>query len=372
MSGTVRSVDVTWATPSPSVTRWPASTPPSSKQASAKPSRRWPSAQLTLNVALSGEDPSTSGAGGLAGGAAAVGVSTSGDVVFEFATAGVDAYTYVLASTSDDVAAARQAVARRAERRHDRGQHAPLPSEMPRCRSAPPSTSRSTPTIPRARSARSARRSARARRRSNDLMAAQDAVTAAQDAAQDGGRHARRPARCVGGRAGDERAHDDDTGTDHHDSSAYDDDAARPRRPSTTPRSTTASTVPTAGSPGGGAPSGGAPSERRGASGGGSLSPAARQSLRKSAKPTAAELIAYQVAYDAAAQSVEAAQQAIGQATIVSPIAGTVIAVDLAVGDDRHRGVRHADDRRARRRRLRGHAVDQRRRHRPDRRRPTG
>ncbi|MET0909725.1 MAG: efflux RND transporter periplasmic adaptor subunit, partial [Ilumatobacteraceae bacterium] len=51
-------------------------------------------------------------------------------------------------------------------------------------------------------------------------------------------------------------------------------------------------------------------------------------------EPTAAELIAYQAAYDAAAQSVDAARQALAQATIVSPIAGTVVSVGVAPGDD--------------------------------------
>jgi RND family efflux transporter MFP subunit len=49
--------------------------------------------------------------------------------------------------------------------------------------------------------------------------------------------------------------------------------------------------------------------------------------------PTAEELVAYQAAVDAAAADVGAAQQALAQATIVSPIAGTVAAVDLAAGD---------------------------------------
>jgi RND family efflux transporter MFP subunit len=49
--------------------------------------------------------------------------------------------------------------------------------------------------------------------------------------------------------------------------------------------------------------------------------------------PSAADLISYQKAVDAAAAQVAVAEQAIAQATIVSPIAGTVQAVTLAAGD---------------------------------------
>lgn len=52
-----------------------------------------------------------------------------------------------------------------------------------------------------------------------------------------------------------------------------------------------------------------------------------------SSSPSSADLAAYQQAVDAAEVQVAAAQQAIGQATIVSPIAGTVEAVNLAIGD---------------------------------------
>ncbi|MGZ4735569.1 MAG: HlyD family efflux transporter periplasmic adaptor subunit [Acidimicrobiia bacterium] len=51
------------------------------------------------------------------------------------------------------------------------------------------------------------------------------------------------------------------------------------------------------------------------------------------ASPSAADLVAYQKAVDAAESDVAVAVQAIAQATIVSPITGTVEAVKLAVGD---------------------------------------
>lgn len=50
--------------------------------------------------------------------------------------------------------------------------------------------------------------------------------------------------------------------------------------------------------------------------------------------PSAADLVAYQKAVDAAAAEVAVAEQSIAQATIVSPIAGTVEAMNVAVGDE--------------------------------------
>ena len=52
-----------------------------------------------------------------------------------------------------------------------------------------------------------------------------------------------------------------------------------------------------------------------------------------STSPSSADLIAYQKAVDAAEADVLVAEQAVKQATIVSPIDGTVVAVELAVGD---------------------------------------
>lgn len=52
-----------------------------------------------------------------------------------------------------------------------------------------------------------------------------------------------------------------------------------------------------------------------------------------SSSPTSAELVAYQKAVDAAAAEVAVAEQAAAQASLVSPITGTVQQVDLAVGD---------------------------------------
>ena len=52
-----------------------------------------------------------------------------------------------------------------------------------------------------------------------------------------------------------------------------------------------------------------------------------------SSAPSSADLVAYQKAVDAAQAKAAAAQQAIDQATITTPIAGTVVAVALTVGE---------------------------------------
>ncbi len=99
--------------------------------------------------------------------------------------------------------------------------------------------------------------------------------------------------------------------------------------PTTTPGSTdTTTTVPRAG----GASRGGGSVSRSGG-GGSSASRSSGGSAATAKAPTAADLVAYQSAVDAATANVTVAQQAIDQATIVSPIAGTVMAVNLAAGD---------------------------------------
>lgn len=52
-----------------------------------------------------------------------------------------------------------------------------------------------------------------------------------------------------------------------------------------------------------------------------------------SSSPTAADLVAYQASVDSATYEVIAAQQALDAATITSPIAGTVVGVNVKVGD---------------------------------------
>ncbi len=53
-----------------------------------------------------------------------------------------------------------------------------------------------------------------------------------------------------------------------------------------------------------------------------------------SSSPSAADLVAFQSSVDAASARVAAAEQALDQATIVSPVDGTVAAVALAAGDE--------------------------------------
>jgi multidrug efflux pump subunit AcrA (membrane-fusion protein) len=66
---------------------------------------------------------------------------------------------------------------------------------------------------------------------------------------------------------------------------------------------------------------------------GSSRSGSTSSSSSTSSSPTAEQLVAYQAAVDAAAAEVTAALQTLAQATIVSPISGTVAAVNLASGD---------------------------------------
>jgi HlyD family secretion protein len=98
--------------------------------------------------------------------------------------------------------------------------------------------------------------------------------------------------------------------------------------PATTPPTTTPTTPSTGRSESSGGTSGGFSS---GASSGGSG--ASRTSGSASSAPSAADLVAAQQAVDAATAAVAAAQQSIDQATVTSPIAGTVVAVNMNVGD---------------------------------------
>ncbi len=102
---------------------------------------------------------------------------------------------------------------------------------------------------------------------------------------------------------------------------------APPRSPATSAPDTTTTAPDASGSrTGGGTRSGGG-----GTSGsGGSRSSGA--SGTTTAKPSAADLVAYQSAVDAATANVTMAEQALAQATVVSPIAGTVVAVNLVPG----------------------------------------
>lgn len=102
--------------------------------------------------------------------------------------------------------------------------------------------------------------------------------------------------------------------------------ANTPETPTTT--TPTSPSIPS----GGGSPGGSVPS---GSTSSGSVpSGGADAGVGTSSSPSAEDLISYQKAVDAAEDDVAVAQQAIDQATIVSPIAGRVASVNLAVGDD--------------------------------------
>jgi multidrug efflux pump subunit AcrA (membrane-fusion protein) len=90
--------------------------------------------------------------------------------------------------------------------------------------------------------------------------------------------------------------------------------------PATAPPARSGSTG--AGGTSGASSSSGSGSSRSGTSGGSG-----------SSSPSAADLIAYQQPVDSAAAGVAVAQQSLDQATIASPLAGTVVAVNLTVGE---------------------------------------
>jgi RND family efflux transporter MFP subunit len=82
--------------------------------------------------------------------------------------------------------------------------------------------------------------------------------------------------------------------------------------------------------PDGGTPDVSIPDDRQPAGGGGNLGGATVETE----SPSSEDLIAYQSAVDAASLQVEVATQALAQAIIVSPITGTVTAVNIETGDD--------------------------------------
>jgi multidrug efflux pump subunit AcrA (membrane-fusion protein) len=104
------------------------------------------------------------------------------------------------------------------------------------------------------------------------------------------------------------------------DQGGADQDGSPPQGSGGTPNGTSQGATP----PSGSAPSGGAAGSAPG-----DTTPGATTS----SGPTSADLIAYQKAVDAAAAEVTVAEQSLALATVISPITGTVQAVNLAVGD---------------------------------------
>jgi multidrug efflux pump subunit AcrA (membrane-fusion protein) len=70
-----------------------------------------------------------------------------------------------------------------------------------------------------------------------------------------------------------------------------------------------------------------------GSTGSGANSGSTRSGNTSSSSPSSADLIAYQSTVDADTAAVAVAQQNVEQATITSPLAGTVVAVNLAIGE---------------------------------------
>lgn len=104
-------------------------------------------------------------------------------------------------------------------------------------------------------------------------------------------------------------------------------DALLDQRAAEAPATTTTTTLSSDGGATSGLPD-------AGSSGGASAGSAPSGGTSTSSSPTAAELVAYQRDVDKAALGVLVAQQAVRQATIVAPVGGRVVAVDLAVGDE--------------------------------------
>lgn len=98
-----------------------------------------------------------------------------------------------------------------------------------------------------------------------------------------------------------------------------------------TPSATTPATPPTTAPATPGRTSSGTGGPQTGASTG--ASGASRATGSTGSSPTAADLVAYQASVDAATSAVAAAQQAVDAATMTSPIAGTVVGVNLQTGD---------------------------------------
>jgi HlyD family secretion protein len=110
--------------------------------------------------------------------------------------------------------------------------------------------------------------------------------------------------------------------------------------PATTPPATTPSPTGNAGgasaqpsAPGGSFGGGGGTQSRTGSGGTGGTGVSGARGGSGGSSPSAADLAADQQAVDAAAADVAVAQQALNQATIGSPIDGTVVAVNVNVGD---------------------------------------
>jgi HlyD family secretion protein len=267
-------------------------------------------AQLTLDKGMSGQ-PISLGPGGSGGGGASGGGSGSAATSGGASSASSAAYRsgndprLVLAATTDDPAlvAARQAVVT-AQQHVDAAladAATALTSESSVC--APFTTSPTTTTTTPGSS-------------SPDVTACQQAITAVSNA-QSAVSAAQQALAAAAGNL------DALLATTSPPSSSP---ASPPDRGPATPSS------PATGSTGGGGGSASGGASRSGSSGG-SSGGASGGGFGSSSGPSAADLVAAQRNVDAATMAVLAAQQSMDQATIASPLAGTVVAVDMKVGD---------------------------------------
>ena len=296
------------------------------------------SAQLTLNVALSGEDPSTAGGSSLgggggammgaafSGGGAVMDAAFSGDAEFEYASTNPDTYSYQLVAIDDDeLAAARQAIvtAQSAVTAATNTVAAARDSAISICAALDVTVD---PVDPEGSVAAINANLGACQAAIDQLIAAQDDVTAAQDALAVAADAYDTLLDTWAAELGDSTTSttspESPTSTTENPSATTTDDGTatsiaeetrtrHPRRRVADRRVGARQVVARS-------PEAGAPAEARAV---------------ETREPTSAELIAYQADYAAALHAVEAAQQALTQAAIVSPIGGTVVSVGLTTGD---------------------------------------
>lgn len=284
-------------------------------------------ARNVLATAVAGDDPSSLLGGGGGGGFAGVGLS-GGGVVFAYASAIVEpAGAVLVAAGAADVAAAQQAVitAQAAVDEATATAAAALDSAVSVCATVQTDiTPLIDPDDPTAPIVYPTGTIVACRSALDAAIAAQQAVSTRQTelagaAGALGELLDRRAAELAG--AADSAITTTTTAPAPEPTTATTTTAA-PTTPGVTDAPATSEPSADAGFGGSGGGSGGAPS---GGGGGSSV---------EDYQPTAEELMSYQSSVDAATYAVAAAEQAIAQATIVSPITGTVTSVDFTVGDE--------------------------------------
>jgi HlyD family secretion protein len=289
-------------------------------------------AQLVLQTALDGDDPSSLQTGqGIAdtvsGGADAMLLpAATGDAVWSFASA--------VTVSDDDLTSAQQAVlsAQTAVSNAIADASATLGSATSVCAAVGDSVTVTTdPDDPTAPPSVDTSPIEACQAALNDVLSAQQGVSDAQDALATAASSLND---LLAQRAADLAPPPPTPATTVPDTESTTTTSA-PSASSTAPTTST----PAGSTPGGSSPDGSSPdsSVPTGGSGGGGFSGGGASGGgaggSTSSTPSAEDLIAYQSAVDAAQLAVSAANQAIAQATIVSPIDGQVISIGFAVGD---------------------------------------